>query len=209
MSERGEDKNKSGDVPPRKTPRKTTHKKPCKNPWTTLNTQSVYENAWIEVEHHQVLTPGGSEGIYGKVRFKNRAVGIIPVDKAGNTWLVGQFRYTLDEWCWEIPMGGAPHSESCLDCARRELEEETGLIGGKIIELLRLHPSNSITDEQGFVYLATELHPGVQRLDDTEQGMQIKKIPLNEAVKMAQEGEITDAMSVAGLFFLAMNPQLI
>ncbi|HED32920.1 MAG TPA: NUDIX hydrolase [Gammaproteobacteria bacterium] len=179
------------------------------NRWKTLDSQSVYSNAWIEVEHHQVLTPGGSEGIYGKVCFKNQAVGVIPVDKAGNTWLVGQFRYTLGEWSWEIPMGGAPHSESSSNCARRELEEETGLIAGKITELLRLHPSNSITDERGVVYLATELSEGVQQLEATEKDIQLKKLPFDEALEMAQQGGITDAISVAGLFFLAMNRHLI
>jgi len=179
------------------------------NPWKTLSTQPVYNNAWITVEHHQVMTPGGTPGIYGKVSFKNQAVGIIPVDEAGNTWLAGQFRYTLGEWSWEIPMGGSPSDEDSSVCALRELEEETGLVAGEITELLRLHPSNSITDELGFVYLATALSEGVQQLEDTEQGMQIKKLPFDDAVKMAQKGEITDALSVAGLFYLAINRHLL
>lgn len=179
--------------------------KETENPWKTLSTQPVYNNAWIKVEEHQVITPGGSPGIYGKVSFKNQAVGIIPVDADGNTWLVGQYRYTLNEWAWEIPMGGSPKKEDKIKTAQRELEEETGLIAGDITELLHLHTSNSITDEQGYVYLATQLTTGVQQLEDSEKDMQIKKLPFDDAVKMAQNGEITDAISVAGLLYLALN----
>jgi len=180
-----------------------------KNPWKTLSTRPVYNNPWIKLEEHRVITPGGSPGIYGKVSFKNQAVGIIPVDKAGSTWLVGQYRYTLNEWSWEIPMGGSPPSEDSTETALRELEEETGLKATGLVELLRLHPSNSITDESGIVYLATGLNKGVQQLEDTEKEMQIKKVSFDEAVKMAQTGEITDAISVAGLFYLAINRHLL
>jgi len=178
---------------------------PKENPWKTLSTQPVYNNDWIKVEEHQVINPGGTAGIYGKVSFKNQAVGIIPVDEDGNTWLVGQYRYTLNEWSWEIPMGGSPKKEDTQKTALRELEEETGLVAGKLTEVLRLHPSNSITDEKGFVYLATDLRKGKQQLEDTEKDIQVKKLTLDEAVGMAQNGEITDAISVAGLLHLALN----
>lgn len=175
------------------------------SPRKTLSTQPVYNNDWIKVEEHKVINPAGKPGLYGKVSFKNQAVGIIPLDEEGNTWLVGQFRYTLNEWSWEIPMGGSPGKEDKIKTALRELKEETGLKAGEITELLHLHPSNSITDEQGYVYLATDLSEGVQQLEDTEKDMQIKKLALDEAVQMAANGEITDAISVAGLFYLALN----
>jgi len=175
------------------------------NPWKTLTTQPVYNNAWIKVEEHQVINPGGTNGIYGKVSFKNQAVGIIPVDGQGNTWLVGQYRYTLNQWSWEIPMGGSPKTEDKIKTALRELEEETGLKAENITELLHLHPSNSITDEQGYVFLATDLSEGVQQLEDTEKDIQVKKLAFEEAVKMVQNGEITDAISVAGILYLALN----
>ena len=175
------------------------------NPWKTLSTQPVYNNAWIKVEEHQVINPAGSPGIYGKVIFKNQAVGVIPIDEQGNTWLVGQFRYTLNDWSWEIPLGGSALKEDRTKTAVRELEEETGLIAGEIVELLHLHPSNSITDEQGYVYLATNLSQGKQQLEDTESDIQLKKLPFNEAVEMAKNGKITDAMSVAGLLYLTLN----
>ena len=175
------------------------------NPWKTLSTQPVYNNAWIKVEEHQVVTPGGTNGIYGKVSFKNQAVGIIPVDEDGNTWLVGQYRYTLNQWSWEIPMGGSPKKEDKIKTALRELEEETGLKAANITELLHLHPSNSITDEQGYVFLATELSEGLQQLEDTEKDIQVKKLAFDDAVQMVQKGEITDAISVAGILYLALN----
>lgn len=175
------------------------------NPWKTLSTQPVYNNNWIKVEEHQVINPGGTAGIYGKVSFKNQAVGIIPLDDEGYTWLVGQYRYTLNEWSWEIPMGGSPKKEDKIKTAQRELEEETGLKAAKITQLLHLHPSNSITDEQGYVYLATELSEGQQQLEDTEKDIQLKKLPFDEALEMAKNGKITDAISVAGLFYLALN----
>jgi len=179
--------------------------KPKENPWKTLSTQPVYNNDWIKVEEHQVVNPGGTAGIYGKVSFKNQAVGVIPVDEEGNTWLVGQYRYTLNEWSWEIPMGGSPTKEDKQKTALRELEEETGLIAGQLVEILHLHPSNSITDEKGFVYLATQLSEGKQQLEDTEMDIQVKKLTLDEAIEMAQNGDVTDAMSVAGLLYLALN----
>lgn len=178
---------------------------PPQNPWKTLSTQPVYNNDWIKVEEHQVITPGGNHGVYGKVSFKNQAVGVIPLDEQGNTWLVGQYRYTLNEWSWEIPMGGSPGKEDKQKSALRELEEETGLKAGRLTELLQLHTSNSITDERGTIFLATELGQGEQQLEDSEKDIQLKKLSLDEAIAMASNGEITDAMSVAGLLYLALK----
>jgi 8-oxo-dGTP pyrophosphatase MutT (NUDIX family) len=173
-------------------------------PWTTHSIREIYQNPWISLEEHQVLNPAGKPGIYGKVCFKSQAIGIIPVDDEGNTWLVGQHRYTLDAWSWEIPMGGSPSGEDCMLTAQRELREETGLSAEKFTRLLCLHTSNSITDELGYVYLAQGLIPGETDFEDTED-IEVKKLPLSEAVAMAQDGRITDAISVAGLFYLALN----
>lgn len=168
-------------------------------PWRRLRRQLVYANPWIELSHEQVLTPAGTPGIYGKVHFKGRAIGIIPLDEEGNTWLVGQHRYTLDSFSWEIPMGGAALDEEPLQAAQRELAEETGLRASQWQCLLQLHTSNSITDEAGLVYLAQTLTLGEQQLEASESDLQVRKLPLQQAVKMALNGEITDAISVAGL----------
>lgn len=175
-----------------------------KNPWQTRSTETVYDNPWIQLQHHDVINPAGKPGIYGKVCFKSQAVGIIPVDEQSHTWLVGQHRYTLDAWSWEIPMGGSALGEACKNTAIRELEEETGMVAGELIEILHVHTSNSITDEEGRIYLARNLTPGRQSLEQTED-IELRKLPLKYALQMAQDGLITDAMSIAGLLYLALN----
>ncbi|TVZ37953.1 NUDIX domain-containing protein [Alteromonadaceae bacterium 2753L.S.0a.02] len=171
--------------------------------WQQLSVTDIYENPWIKITHEEVLTPKGSPGIYGVVHFKNRAVGVIPIDNEGNTWLVRQSRYTLDCYTWEIPEGGAPYGEDMMVAAQRELEEETGLLAAQWQELMTLHQSNSVSDEVGKIYVATELSVGVQQLEDSED-IVVKKLPLREAIAMVESGEITDAMSVAGLLRVAI-----
>jgi 8-oxo-dGTP pyrophosphatase MutT (NUDIX family) len=128
-----------------------------KNPWKTLSSRQIYDNPWISIREDKVIKPAGGEGIYGVVSFKNYAVGIIPIDANNNTWLVGQYRYTLNEYSWEIPMGGGTLGVDPLAGAQRELREETGLIARRWQKILTLHTSNSVTDEIGFVYVAQEL----------------------------------------------------
>jgi 8-oxo-dGTP pyrophosphatase MutT (NUDIX family) len=169
------------------------------NPWKTKTVKLIYENPWIKVEEHEVINPAGNDGIYGTVHFKNRAMAIIPVDAEGNTWLIGQYRYALNEYSWEIPMGGGPIGIDFLESAKRELKEETGLTALKWTELLKIHTSNSVTDEVGIVFLAEELTQGETAFEDTEI-LQIRKLPLKEVVDMAMKGEITDSISLAGIF---------
>lgn len=169
------------------------------NPWKTLNGKKVYDNPWIEVNEYQVINPGGGEGIYGKVSFKNKAIGILPIDHEGNTWLVGQFRYTLNEYSWEIPMGGVPFDESTEEGALRELKEETGLVAKNLELLCKIHTSNSVTDEVGFAYVATELTLEVPDFDETED-ISIKKLPFSEALEMVIDGRITDSLTVAAIY---------
>ena len=169
--------------------------------WKQLSSRVVYDNDWMQVREDHVINPGGGENQYGHVHFKNRAVAIIALDEADNTWLVGQQRYTLAEYSWELPMGGAPLDEAPLDAAKRELQEETGLSALNWEEVLRLHTSNSITDEVGLVYVATRLMMGMPNTEETED-LEVRKLPLEAAVQMALDGEITDAISVAALLYL-------
>ena len=168
------------------------------NPWQTLSTEVKYHNPWISVREDQVLNPGGGRGIYGVVSMKNKALGIVPVDAEGNTWLVGQYRYPLNEYSWEIPMGGGLIEHDILASAQRELKEETGLVAARWTRIARLHTSNSVTDEEGFVFLAEELSQGTVEPEETED-LRIWKLPLAEAVRMALDDRITDCISVAGL----------
>jgi 8-oxo-dGTP pyrophosphatase MutT (NUDIX family) len=174
-----------------------------KNPWKTLSTKLVYENRWIRLEEHQVLNPSGHPGIYGKVHFQNKGIGIVPVDDQGNTWLVGQWRYALDEWSWEIPEGGCPLETDPEATARRELKEETGLTASKLTMIQRTHLSNSVSDEEGFIYLAEGLDEGERELEETEADLVLKKLPLVDAVNMVLNGQITDSLSVMGLLKVA------
>lgn len=168
------------------------------NPWKTLSGKQIYENPWMKLDEYQVINPSGGRGIYGKVSFKNKALGIIPIDKDQNTWLVGQYRYTLNEYSWEIPMGGVPMEEDTETGALRELKEETGLIANKLEFLCKIHTSNSVTDEVGLVYLAKELIQGETAFDDTED-IVVKKMPFKEALQWVLEGKITDSLSVGGI----------
>ncbi|RAV97778.1 NUDIX domain-containing protein [Pseudochryseolinea flava] len=178
-------------------------KEVIKNPWTTLSGESKYDNRWINVTEYQVLNPAGGKGIYGKVHFKNKAIGIIALDEDDNTWLVGQFRYTLSEWSWEIPEGGGPFEEEPLACAKRELKEETGLTAKRWTQIARVHLSNSVSDEEGFLFLAQDLEHGEVEFEETEADMKVMKLPLKDAVAMVDRGEITDSLSVIALQALA------
>ncbi|GAA4409536.1 hypothetical protein GCM10023187_33060 [Nibrella viscosa] len=172
------------------------------NPWKTLTSAVAYENNWLTIKHEEVITPAGTPGIYGVVSFKNKAVGVIPIDSDGNTYLVGQYRYPLDEYSWEIPEGGSPVGTDVLESARRELKEETGLIAGKWTQIARIHTSNSATDEEGFLFIAEDLQEGDQAPEETED-LQLKKVPLTEAVQMVLNGQITDSLSVCGILMVA------
>ncbi|WP_201983108.1 NUDIX domain-containing protein [Hymenobacter rubidus] len=168
------------------------------NPWQTLSSEVKYHNPWISVREDQVLNPGGGRGIYGVVTMKNKALGIVPIDDEGNTWLVGQYRYPLNEYSWEIPMGGGLVELDILESAQRELKEETGLLAARWTRIARLHTSNSVTDEEGFVFLAEELTQGELEPEETED-LRIWKLPLAEAIRMVMDDRITDGVSVAGL----------
>ncbi len=169
------------------------------NPWTTLSKRPIYENPWIKVDEHQVINPAGKPGIYGSVHFKNFAIGIVPIDEDGYTWLVGQWRYMLNAWSWEIPEGGGPLDVDILVSAQRELLEETGILADKWTELRKTHLSNSVSDEVGYIFLAQSLSFGSALREDTEADMRVQRLKLADAVAMVDKGLITDSMSIIGL----------
>ncbi|MEH3113385.1 NUDIX hydrolase [Pedobacter terrae] len=168
------------------------------NPWKTLESEVKYDNNWIRLTEHQVINPSGGQGIYGTVHFKNLAIGILPLDENHNTWLVGQYRYPLNAYSWEIPEGGGPFHEAPLESAKRELLEETGLSARTWKEIQRMYLSNSVSDELSIIYIATDLIEGIAMPEETEQ-LVVKKLPFIEAYQMVLDGKITDSMSVAAI----------
>jgi 8-oxo-dGTP pyrophosphatase MutT (NUDIX family) len=168
------------------------------NPWRITGEQKIYDNPWISLTEYAVINPSGGNGIYGKVHFKNRAIGIVPMDKTGHIWLVGQYRFALNAFSWEIPEGGGILESDPLDAAKRELKEETGLVAESWEKILEIHLSNSVSDEFGIIYLATGLHQEESEPEDTEQ-LHIQKVSLEEAYRMVQNHQITDSLSVAGI----------
>lgn len=172
------------------------------NPWQRLSSREVYENPWIKVEEDQVINPRGGKGIYGRVSFKNKAIAIIPIDEQQHTWLVGQYRYTLEEYSWEIPMGGGPLEVPPLESAQRELKEETGLVAQKWTPIMRIHTSNSVTNEEGFIFMAEELEQQETEFDETED-LKIMRLPFSEVLEMVMDGRITDSLSVSGILKVA------
>lgn len=168
------------------------------NPWQTLSSEEKYNNNWIKVTEHQVINPSGGKGIYGEVHFKNIAIGVLPLDEEQNTWLVGQFRFPLKAYSWEIPEGGGPLGSDPELSAKRELVEETGLVTNKLTEIQRMHLSNSVSDELAIIYLAQDLTQGDAEPEETEE-LQVIKVPFAKAYQMVMDGEITDSMSIAAI----------
>jgi 8-oxo-dGTP pyrophosphatase MutT (NUDIX family) len=175
-----------------------------RNPWTVLSRATPYESAWIRVDHHEVLNPAGGPGIYGTVHFKNYAIGIVPLDEKGNVILVGQYRFPLGSYSWEIPEGGGSTAVPILESAQRELREECGLVARRWQEILGMDLSNSVTDERGTAFLAWHLDvAGAAQPEDTEE-LQVVRVPFWQAVERAKRGEIRDSLSVAALFRVAL-----
>ena len=178
------------------------------NPWKTLSSREVYSTDWITVTEHDVINPAGGKGVYGKVHFKNKAIGIVPLDDQNNTWLVGQFRYPLSEYSWEIPEGGGLIGTPPLEAAKRELMEETGITAKKWQQIIHVHTSNSVTDEEGFIFLAEDLSFGENQLEDSEADLIVKKLPFTEALDMVMSGKITDSISIAAILKVARLKKL-
>ena len=166
------------------------------NPWITHKSEQIYNSPWISLTKHDVTNPNGNPGTYSVVHFQNLAIGIIALDDEQNTWLVGQWRYPLEKYCWEIPEGGGSKFVDPLDSAKRELEEETGITANKWTQILEMHLSNSATDEHCLIFLAQDLSFGTAKPEDDE-ALEVVKIPFEEFYQRVESGEITDSLTVA------------
>ncbi|HTX14273.1 MAG TPA: NUDIX hydrolase [Candidatus Baltobacteraceae bacterium] len=174
-----------------------------KNPWKVTSRATVYDNPWIRVDHHEVLNPAGKPGIYGVVRFKHYAIGVVPIDEHGNVILVGQHRFPSGEYSWEIPEGGGPFGGSILESAQRELREECGIAARSWLEVVQMDLSNSVTDERGVAFLAWDLSHGTAEPEEAEQ-LQVARVPFEQALERVKRGEIRDSLSLAAILKVAL-----
>lgn len=168
------------------------------NPWKKIKEEIVYDNPWIQVTNAEVITPSGDDGIYGSVHFKNWAIGIIPLDENLNTWIVGQYRYPIQQYSWEIPEGGGPIGIGAQESAKRELSEECGLKAEKWTKIQTFHLSNSVSDEYGEIFLAQDIKE-FENHPDPEEELIVKKLPFEEVFQMVLKGEITDSITIMGI----------
>lgn len=170
--------------------------KPTRNgPWQVHSTEVSFENPWVRVETSSVTHPNGDPGIYGVVRFANLAIGVLPIDDAGCTWLVGQHRFPFDAYSWELPEGGGRKTVDPLETARRELQEETGLSAYGWQEIGRWHLSNSVSDEQAIGYIAWGLTEGEATPEASEE-LDLRRVPVSDLAAMCLNGEITDSFTI-------------
>jgi ADP-ribose pyrophosphatase len=169
-----------------------------RNPWKTLNKEIKFDTPWITVTKHDVLNPAGKPSLYGVVSFKNIAIGILPLDENNNTWIVGQWRYPLGQYSWEIIEGGGSHDVDPIESAKRELKEETGIIASNYTEICRIHTSNSVTDEYGIIYVAKGLEFAESEPEESEI-LHVKKVPFQSAYEMVMNGQITDSLSMVAI----------
>jgi 8-oxo-dGTP pyrophosphatase MutT (NUDIX family) len=172
--------------------------KPHGRPWLSLTEHTVYENPWMSVTEHDAVAPTGHPALYGVVRFKNRALAILPLHEDGSVTLVGQHRFPIPGYSWELPEGGGPIGEEPLEGARRELREEAGLEAAEWRQVLSFQLSNSVTDEIGYGFIATGLSP-VQAAPDPTEVLALARIPFREALDLAVGGHIVDMLTVAML----------
>lgn len=167
--------------------------------WTELNREEKYDNPWIKVSESKVLNPNGGEGIYGVVHFKNLAIGVLPIDEEGNTWIVGQERFPFGgKYTWEIIEGGGPLDVDPLESAKRELLEEAGIKAKDWQLIQEMDLSNSATTERALIYIARGLSFHEKDPDETEK-LDIKKVPFSVLYSMVKNGQVKDSLSVAAV----------
>jgi len=174
--------------------------RPHGRPWKAGPERLAFESGWITVTEQVAIAPTGKPSPYGLVRFKNLAVAVLPIHEDGTVTLVGQHRFPLGDYSWELPEGGAPLGEDPLAGAKRELAEETGLVAAEWREVMRTQLSNSVTDERMVGYLALGLSAaGPVTTEDETEAITLARVPFREALEAALAGYLPDMLTVAML----------
>jgi 8-oxo-dGTP pyrophosphatase MutT (NUDIX family) len=167
-------------------------------PWIRRESRDVYQNPWIRVREDAVTRPDGNPGIYGVVEYANFAIGITALNADGEIVLVGQHRYPLDYYSWEVPQGGCPKDSAPEDSAIRELREETGVEAARWDYLGCVALSNAVSDEVGHLFLARDLTQHEPEPEPTEV-LETRWMPLDKACDEVLKGTITDLISCGAL----------
>ncbi len=168
------------------------------NPWIVKGMTHAFENDWFRIDEHDVVRPDGKQGYYGVVRIRRLAVGVLPIEVDGSVHMVGQWRFPLGRYSWEMPEGGAEPGEDALECAKRELVEESGLSAGSWTRVLEMDLSNSLTDEQAVIFVATDLRQGQAQPEATEV-LQQRWAHFMDVLARVADGRIRDALTVAAV----------
>lgn len=168
------------------------------NPWIVKGVTRAFENDWFRIDEHDVIRPDGAKGYYGVIRVRRLAVGVLPIDAEGSVHLVGQWRFPLGRYSWEMPEGGAEPGEDSRGCAERELAEETGLRAQSWMKVLEMDLSNSLTDEQAVIFVATDLSAGEPNPDPTEV-LGRRTAHFLEVLARVADGRIRDSLTVAAV----------
>jgi 8-oxo-dGTP pyrophosphatase MutT (NUDIX family) len=172
------------------------------NPWKTKSSREVYKNAWIRVREDHVVRPDGGPGIYGVIEIRP-SVGIVAIDSRDRIVLVGQWRYSVNRYSWEVPRGGShPGETDMLAVAQRELAEEAGVVAQHWQRLGAVDVCNGVCDDVQTLFLATDLSPTEMNLDP-EEDISVEWKPFDEALNMAMDGRITEVCSVAAILQVA------
>lgn len=174
-----------------------------RNPWKTKASRIVYENHWVRVREDEVIRPDGGPGIYGVIEIRP-SVGVVAINERDEVVLVGQWRYSVNRYSWEIPRGGShPGERNMLDVAKRELAEEAGVLAERWQVLGSVDNCNGVADDTQTLYLATGLSGTAMNLDPEEE-IVVQWQPFQEALRMAMDGRITEVCSVAALLRVAL-----
>ncbi len=164
--------------------------------WSDAGPELVAENPWMTLTVHDAVAPTGTSARYMVLHPANLAVGVLPIHEDGTVVLVGQQRFALKNYSWEMPEGGAPFDEAPLEGVKRELAEEAGLVAAHWEPALKLELSNSITDERAMTWIAWDLSATETAPDETEV-IAVRRVPFRDLLAEIERGAVRDVMTVA------------